>query len=134
MTLVNDVVGQIRMPVSITRQTMEDILTTAFEGGIRYWCDDAVYLKGDRAECGEVGFYAPQGFEIHLHDSEDGRPFEDSHGLPYRHITEESLLDGIQRWAEWKEKHGHDVDFEDIDANDADLILQFSAFKEIVFG
>lgn len=127
MVTENDVVGQVQMPVSITRQDMEDIMACAFEGGVNYWCNTIDYNAGQRAKCGELGFYAPKGFEIVLHDTEDDSEFE-------THLTEATLLAGIQKWATWMEERGQNVDFNDIDADAADLIFQFAVLGEITFA
>lgn len=125
MVTENDVVGQILMPVSITRMDMENILNPAFKYRISNWCRSFEYEAGLRADRHALGHYAPNGFSIVLFGEE--KAFE-------TRLTETTLLAGIQKWATWMEEHGNNVDFDNIDADAADQIVQFALFGEITFG
>ena len=120
-----------QIEVNLTRQDIDDIMATALEGGINYWCDKA---KVDGHSLGEYASeQISQGGTLILHDME-----EDRNEL----LTKEKLLQGIKMYAE-QPKHGdifevidHElhIDCGMVDAEVADAIVQYAIFSEIFYG
>lgn len=115
--------------VEVSQQDIDDILCTAFEGGIDYWVSSIKkpYTKENREE-----FLAEKGAEYY-HElvtrgcsigivSEDGDKLE---------LTLENVAKGIQMFAD--KNPGHDLDPGNIDSIGADAIVQYSVFGELVY-
>lgn len=115
--------------IKVTEEDIDDIMSTALEGGINYWCDKAEVF-GQR-----LGNYASEqiarGGTLKLHDAEDNR----NHLL-----TRNGLLKGIKQAIEgnyfacynWFD--GNAIDTCMVDAEVADVIIQFALFEEVVYG
>ncbi len=112
--------------VEVDNECIDDIMSTALEGGITYWCDDAEVV-GDY-----LGNYASEqisrGGTLKLHDTEEDKTYE---------LTREKFLTGL---AKVVGERGLDVlikgkvDASNIDAEDADAIIQYAIFGEVVYG
>ena len=108
----------------ITQEQVDDLLCSAFEGGITYWCGRAEVM----GEWPEGATYAHEtltrGSRIILHDMEAG----DTCGL-----TLDKFLSGITQAAALR---GMSVErfVDDHDAETADLAVQFAVFGEVVYG
>lgn len=122
---------RIELEIIVTDQDIDDIVCTAFEGGINYWCDEAEVL-GDY-----LGNYASdqisRGGRVKLYDYEG----EEEHIL-----TKEKFLDGIKRYVKnIPDKNAFDVkngmlkiDTCCVDAAIADEIIQYALFKEVIYA
>ena len=115
--------------VHLTQQDIDDIMVGALEGGINYWCDEAMVQVGRY-----LGEYASEqisrGGMLLLHDTE-----EDA----YRELSLEKFLKGFQLWLEnggdqYGAVQGHEVDCCNIDAGCADAIIQSALFGEVMYG
>lgn len=116
----------INYKVELDNECIDDIMVTALEGGITHWCDDAEVV-GDY-----LGKYASEqisrGGVLKLHDSEDDETYE---------LTRDKFLAGL---AKVVGERGLDVLYEgkidssNIDAEDADAIIQYAIFGEVVYG
>lgn len=108
--------------MKLTKEIIEDIMVTALEGGINYWCDRALPEEGYPLKDDEYlsGYFARTGRLI-LWDNE-----EESHlltlGKFQNGFTIEQARGGIIR------------DPGDIDAEIADRIIQYAIFGELVYG
>ena len=119
-----DILAEIR--VSLTQQDIDDIMATALEGGINYWCRKAEVV-------GEyLGEYASEqisrGGSLTLYDAESSDKWE---------LTLEKFLNGVKLYFEQGchvQVEDNSIDAGDIDANDADCIVQFALFEKVVFG
>lgn len=113
--------------IRISGKTIDDIMDTALEGGITYWCD-AVKVVGDH-----LGKYAHEqisrGGTLMLYDAESS----DKWGL-----TLDKFLQGVRRWVENDDGISALVDGEldasEVDANAADVIVQYALFGQLVFA
>lgn len=109
----------------IDDMTIDDICVTAFEGGINYWCNKARILKSSiPKEFTGINLYASQaisiGASVKLFDIEEEEVWL---------LTPENFQKGLEKYAnEWSSN------LEDIDADDADRIIQYALFDEIIFG
>ena len=115
-----------QIEVSLTQQDIDDIMVAALEGGINYWCRKAKVV-------GEyLGEYASEqisrGGSLTLYDAESGDKWE---------LTLEKFLNGVKLYFEQGchvQVEDNSIDAGDIDANDADCIVQFALFEKVVFG
>ena len=109
----------------VSTEDMEDIMVTALEGGINYWCGRAriVDNPGDKKYASDV---VAHGGTLELTDAED----PDEKWI----LDQEKLLKGFAKGMEW----GRFASAEDLmdahDAETADVILQYALFDEIVYG
>ena len=120
---------EIKENIVVTPKDIDDIMSTALEGGINYWCDK-VETIGD---C--LGKYASEqiarGGILRLHDSEENKIYE---------LTIDKLLNGIKlayvgrHYSLYNWCNGRELDTCQIDAEIADVIVQFALFGEIVYG
>lgn len=112
--------------VELTQQDIDDIMCAALEGGICYWCRKAEVV-GDY-----LGEYASEqisrGGSLLLHDAESAETWE---------LNREKFLKGVKLYFEQgchvQVEDGR-IDTCDVDANDADCIVQLAIFGEVVFG
>lgn len=112
--------------VNLSQQDIDDIMVCALEGGICYWCRKAEVV-------GEyLGEYASdqisRGGALILHDAESAQTWE---------LTLEKFLNGVKLYFEQGchvQVEDNTIDTCDIDADDADCIVQFAVFGEVVFG
>jgi hypothetical protein len=107
---------------NITDQQIEDLLTTAFEGGINYWCRDIFAIGGKPVD--RMSKVPTSGGILHL--------IVPDHSPSLAVLDKYRILKGIARAAAHK-KQSVEGFLEDADAVDADLAVQFAAFGEIVF-
>ena len=119
-----DIVAEIK--VNLTQQDIDDIMVTALEGGINYWCRKAEVVGEYLGKC--ASDQISRGGSLILHDAESSDKWE---------LTLEKFLEGVKRYFE----DGYHVqvddgciDAGDIDAGDADCIVQFALFGEVQFG
>ena len=118
---------EVNYKVTYTQQDIDDILCTALEGGVCYWCDKAEVV-------GEyLGEYASdqisRGGSLILYDNETEERYK---------LTPKKFEQGL---AHFLKIRGADVltkknelDTTEIDGSDADEIVQYALFGEIVYG
>lgn len=126
---MNDFFVNIERTVKVTAEDIDDIMCSALEGGITYWCNKAEVV-GDY-----LGEYASEqisrGGTLKLHDSEEDEVYE---------LTLEKLLKGIQLaiqhnyYAEYGWCDGTMLDTCNVDASVADVIIQLALFDDVVYG
>jgi len=130
---------KITVEVPISAQCLCDILSAAFEGGINYWLSTyetshpstlTTLPKGERLEC---QYMAPAyGGTVRLYSTD----LDETEG-PYL-LNQGNLLTAISRAAKEGrfqiEVYEGDLDASDIDAEVADVIVQYAVLGEIVFG
>lgn len=120
--------------VQITDKDIDDIMAIALDGGISYWCGTAEVV-GDY-----LGEYASdqisRGGTLKLYDLEDkDEVFE---------LTKEKFLQGVRLFLGTPSNFGRVVNLDssdkfcidccEIDAEDADVIVQYALFGEVVYG
>lgn len=125
-----EVLVQIR--AALTQQDIDDIMVSALEGGINYWCR-RVIVQGDY-----LGKYASEqisrGGKLAVWLDE---PFEDDKTCYMLDL--DKFLAGFKLWIEnggdsYGAIDGLEVDCGQIDAGCADEIIQYALFGEIIFG
>jgi len=120
--------------IKLSAQDVNDIMVTALEGGINYWCgsarpkDNDYKLSGEDDE-GLASDVLTKGGALILIDVEDE---EEKNTL-----TLAKFLKGFQMFLKENnitiDRDGT-IDTGEIDANWADNIIQYAVFGEIVFG
>lgn len=116
--------------LEITGRDIDDIMATALEGGITYWCT-RVKVKGEY-----LGEYASEqisrGGTLEIYDSEGEAVYE---------LTSENFTRGLEKYLKnptyetlYFEDGKYKVDVGSIDACAADSIIQYALFDEIIYG
>jgi len=110
-------------------EDLNDLVSTALEGGINYWCGEAKVKEGSMSEkdYDEIQFTSDavsKGGTLILFDAESDDTWE---------LDRDKLLKGIEMYCE-----KHNVAPSDLmdmyDANDADTIVQYALFNELIFS
>ena len=99
---------------TVTQEQIDDVVTTALEGGITYWCDRATtdVDLGDNY----LSEMLTKGADIKLHDAEE----DEWHTLTLGAFIKAL---GVSSF-----------DFEQYDALDADLVVQTALFGDVIYG
>ena len=125
------VVLRVNFNVVVSGEDIDDIMCSALEGGINYWCGKA------EVDGKYLGEYASEqisrGGTLILHDMGEGRT---------ELLTKEKLLQGIKMYAEQPNRsdifevidHELHIDCGMVDAEVADAIVQYAIFSEIFYG
>lgn len=122
---------EVKFNVEVTNQDIDDIMCTALEGGITYWCRKAEVVGGKY-----LGEYAHEqisrGGSLMLYDTEISDKWE---------LTLDKFKQGLQLYLSENTEaiDGNDagiyqLDTSYIDAYEADEIIQYALFGEVVFG
>lgn len=115
--------------IKVNAEDIDGIMACALEGGITFWCDEARVV-------GEyLGEYASdqisRGGQLLLHDMEEEETYL---------LSKEKFLKGLKIFLDNNEgkicklDSGYEVDPANIDANDADSIIQYAIFGELVYA
>ena len=122
---------KIEMEIEVTDQDIDDIVCTAFEGGINYWCGHVEPVDDLLGEYAHEQI-AKDGY-LYLYDIEDDKE--------EWILTKSRLLNGIRMYVNnsmtrnWDSiVYGKQIDTSEIDSNIADMIIQFALFEEIIYG
>ena len=127
-------ISTINYTMPITDELIEDLLCTAFEGGITYWAEN-VSCK-DNKDMKEVGGWKHEYLTrtkkkdavMYIHESETGEKYP---------ITKKSIIDALQKMDSPEYKYtkalGRILD-ETYDADDADIVVQTACFGEVIYG
>jgi hypothetical protein len=124
---------QIQTTVDVSSQQIADLIVTAFEGGIAYWCESAhlthkpTYTP-DPHEVGVVAYSHRQvyegdfRFEVRTHDGEEFIVGPDELGA------------GLALFASKYPKQFADFVEENYDAETADMFWQIVCMKDVIYG
>ena len=133
-TTGNDFEFHAELVVRLTQQDVDDIMVSALEGGINYWCRSVVvegnylgeYASDQISRGGQLTFW--------LHE-----PLDDS--MASYTLDLDKFLAGFKRWLEncyancdVVDSTDGSVDCGQIDATCADEIVQYALFGDLVFG
>lgn len=123
---------EIKKVISVTQEDIDDIMCSALEGGITYWCYEADVLGEYLGEYASEQISRGGKLKLYL--------WEEVNGETKYWLTLDKFLKGIQKWYEdGCDEYGAvqpdgTLDCCEIDSAMADLIIQFALFDEIVFG
>ena len=115
-----------QIEVNLSQQDIDDIMVTALEGGINYWCRRAKVVGEYWGEA--ASDQISRGGSLILYDAESSDKWE---------LTLEKFLNGVKLYFEQGchvQVEDNAIEIGDIDAGDADCIVQFALFGEAVFG
>lgn len=132
----------------LSTEDISDLLVTAFEGGINYWCgpveivyenDGSEVILGVPKELQSKVIYASDaialGGSLLLHDIEEED--EDADDPNYKEkwtLTKDKLIAGILKEMKYSDFASIEKLMDNHDADNADRIIQFALFGEIVYG
>lgn len=109
------------IPQNITQQDIDDVVATALEGGINYWCCKAEVIEDEY-----YGEFASdqisRGGSLRLYETESGDHWA---------LTLDKLMFGIVTAIDWGYVSSSNPD--NWDACDADAIVQCALFDDLVF-
>lgn len=116
--------------ITVTEEQIDDLMTTALEGGICYWCASAKPLNNDYKGATYASHAVSKGATLCLVDSMTGAT---------HHLDVHILIRGIVRACQANpdyllmfldpDNHGHNLD-----AGRADVIVQLAIFGETLYG
>tara|TARA_R100001015_G_C4634182_1_gene200208 strand:- start:106 stop:525 length:420 start_codon:yes stop_codon:yes gene_type:complete len=138
---------KVNIEVELSVQDMMDLLCTAFEGGVNYWVTSIFGEGGDTSKLPEGRTKVEHEYEwlaiggrltIGWKGEDLDNHFELNHGFLYQR----NLQRGLQHWIYRNSvqvyydgaRRDTALDLGNIDAGDADEIVQFALFGELVFG
>ena len=112
----------------LTQEDIDDIVCTALEGGINYWCRKAEVVDDDY-----YGEYASEqvsrGGSLRLYDREEKKTYI---------LTLEKLLNGIKLYLEdYYDSYcivDGKIETSMVDAPASDCMVQYAVFGELVYG
>ena len=123
---------KVEVELEITDEDIDDIMSAALDGGITYWCYRAEVVEDEY-----FGEYASEqisrGGSLNLYDSE-----EDEVHL----LTKENFMEGLKQFIasgrvgilEKKMSGKLGIDVLLLDADDADCIIQYALFNDVIYG
>ena len=124
---------EISVSIRCTDEDIDDIMCAALEGGVNYWCDKAV-VEGEY-----LGEYASEQISrngsLKFHTVE---PFDDEETEWYV-LDKEKFMTGLKLFLEDPVRLAGAIcrdglDPCNIDAGDADTIIQLALFGDIIYG
>ena len=126
--------NKITRTVEISDEMIEDILCSAFEGGITYWAENISCKDNDDMK--KVGGWKHEYLTktkkkdavMYIHDAETGEKYP---------ITKKSIIDALQKMDNPKYQYTKALNrilIGQSDADDADIVVQTACFGEVVYG
>lgn len=110
---------------NMSDRMVDDLMVTALEGGINYWCDGVTVATKPESDYTYASDVISRGGTLLIHSEEGSITLSDA-----------SLKDGIQSYCAMFGKTPESLfgDYGDYDAGDADCIVQLAIFGTIIFG
>lgn len=128
--------NKIDVAIIVTDDDINDIMCTALEGGINYWCN-AAKVPEDKRVANWGHEQIANGGELKIHVIE---PF-DEEGTEWYTLDKEKFMKGMKKYIQdpvydciVAENGKLFLDVGEIDAVCADSIIQYSLFGEEVYG
>lgn len=122
-----EIVGEITIvqKYDVTRRDIDDLLITAFEGGINYWCQSLVVV-GDWPSGAEFASgCVSRGSVIELYV-----PGEDT----IYPLTLKALIEGIGQAIQHFNEPSLEAFMDNHDATYADVAVQYALFGDVIYG
>lgn len=110
-----------------SQENINDLMTTALEGGINYWCRKAIVKDVPKEFEGKYEFASDVislGGTLELFDTDSSDSWE---------LNLEKFLSGIKRYIEENGYTNVQDLMDDHDADTADCIVQYAIFNELMF-
>ena len=125
---------EVNLNVIVTEEDIDDIMVSALEGGITYWCREAEVI-GERLGEGWRHEQIARGGILRLYDAEDGGHYD---------LDREKFLAGLKKYLQnplydgtielGTKENTMVLDCGMIDAPAADQIIQYALFGEIMYA
>jgi len=120
--------------IEISDELIEDILCSAFEGGITYWANNI--SCEDNKDMKKVGGWKHEYLTktkkkdavMYIHESETGEKYP---------ITKKLIIDALQKMDTPEYNYTKALNrilSEQYDADDADIVVQTACFGSVVYG
>lgn len=122
---------QFAVPVKVSQRFLDDLVSTAFEGGINYWCTKAEPGTATGALVEGADYLSDvitRGGTVYLYDDD---PSEGS-GKTYA-LTLDKLLNGLALYIDRNLARSDGIP-DVLDANGADQVIQYAVFGEVIYG
>ena len=125
----------VKLSLEISDSEIDDLMVTALEGGINYWCGSATIKRNadgsiegvdPESEVKYASDVISQGGTLILEDVEE--PEEKWE------LNKEKFLEGLASAIEWAEVGSVESFIDGHDADWIDVLIQNALFKTIVFG
>lgn len=108
--------------VTIDDEYIEDVLITAFEGGINYWTDFISRNDYPNEKASNVDIIMAGGI-LSVFPEDDSMTYS---------LHKENVIEGIKRMIE--EKGMQYLDAGNVDADIADMVIQYAIFQKLVYS
>lgn len=125
---------EVNLNVIVTEEDIDDIMVSALEGGITYWCRETEVI-GERMGEGWGHEQIARGGILRLYDAEDGEHYD---------LDREKFLAGLKKYLQnplydgtielGTKENTMVLDCGMIDAPAADQIIQYALFGEIMYA
>tara|TARA_R100000152_G_scaffold10353_1_gene4281 strand:- start:6074 stop:6466 length:393 start_codon:yes stop_codon:yes gene_type:complete len=128
---------KVNVTIELNVQDIMDLLCIGFEGGVNYWCESIQGIGGDTSKLPERRYEVQHEYEWlaiggRLEIGADGE---------IHTLTPEMLEKGLQLWIDKnsvevyydQRRKKSVVELGNIDAGDADNIIQYSLFGKLVY-
>lgn len=115
---------EVRTTRKVSNRLVFDMLISAFEGGINYWCGDIDTSEGYDHITATKAFAMEALDKIRLYDQESERWVE---------LTQERMRRGLRLMAKNSPRHFDNM-FDDPDAETSDVLIQYAVFGKVVYG
>lgn len=125
---------EVNLNVIVTEEDIDDIMVSALEGGITYWCREAEVI-GERMGEGWGHEQIARGGILRLYDAENGEHYDldrEKFLSGLKIYLQNPLYDGTIEMATDGKKMILDCGM--IDAQAADNIIQYALFGEVIYG
>lgn len=115
----------VNIKVGVSDSDIDDIMVTALEGGIEYWCSE-VKVVGERLGI-EISDQISMGGSLLISSDGDMVPCV---------LSKDNFLKGLVKYLSGHHECLYEggIDLSCIDAGAADCIIQYALFDEIVFA
>jgi hypothetical protein len=119
---------KIEKTIQVTEENINDIIVTAFEGGINYWCDKAspLIIPDDASDDVLTSDIVSIGGTVQLFVAE---PYHDVFCLNLS-----KMLNGISLYCQDNGIYDSEVLMQALDADVADSIIQYAIFEDLIFS
>ncbi len=119
---------EVRTTRKVSNRLVFDMLISAFEGGINYWCSDLDTAEGYDHITATKAFAMGSLDKIRLYDQE----YERGTGR-WVELTQERMRRGLRLMAKNSPRHFDNM-FDDPDAETSDVLIQYAVFGKVVYG
>lgn len=125
---------EVNLNVIVTEEDIDDIMVSALEGGITYWCQEAEVI-GERMGEGWGHEQIARGGILRLYDAEDGGHYD---------LDREKFMAGLKKYLQnplydgtielGTKENTMVLDCGMIDAPAADQIIQYALFGDVIYS